>query len=347
VAFALWVRYSFVPNQLAAEFDRPFPILRDRTMGREVGVLFALLPLHARRADVVVFIIGDSTVHSGNPDPAELPFLVRSELERILPERRIELVDLSMLGLYASDGLVFTAEALSVHPDLVVYSMSPRVIPAAPERAWTTNVSELALRWEVASRIGARGLIDLLEPSAIGRTVAHSYYPPLAVRIPIATAFWDWLFARLPARLAPLQAAVAPGPPPSPPLPLQPLAAYQWRRADYPVDSSNRNLRALDRLVALCGRERHCLLYHGPFNPASRTTGFEPPLDDEFVEHLSREADRASVPFVDYRPLGTPERFKTTLVGTPDAIHLNPDGKRWFAPILARDIATHLPGSHR
>src|SRR5262249_48122564 len=110
----------------------------------------------------------------------------------------------------------------------------------------------------------------------------------------------------------------------------------------YPIDSSNPNVRALDSLVAMCGRERRCLLYHGPLNPASAPTGFEPGLDDEFVERVTRAARAAGVPFIDYRSLGTPQRFRLTYMGTPDAIHLNADGKQWFAAILARDIAGRL-----
>src|SRR5262249_7349055 len=114
-----------------------------------------------------------------------------------------------------------------------------------------------------------------------------------------------------------------------------------------PLDASNRNVRALNRLVAMCGRERRCLLYHGPLNPAAATTGFEPGLDDEFVGHVTRAARSAGVPFVDYRPLGSPERFRMTPIGTPDAIHLDPEGKRWFAAILARDVAARLRASRR
>jgi len=154
--------------------------------------------------------------------------------------------------------------------------------------------------------------------------------------------FWNRVFTRLPARFAPLRERISPGWPPPAPGVAANMKGYQYRREDYHVDESNRSVRALDTLVRMCGREGRCLLYYTPLNPASAATGFEPGLVDDLAARVASETRAAGVAYVDYRALGTPDRFKKNLMGNPDAIHLLPEAKPWFAAILARDVAVRL-----
>ncbi len=342
VLFALYTRQFYVPRNLAKLFDPPFAILRDRTGGRQLALLFEFMRLHRAKADVLVAILGDSTVNSAGPEDTELPILLQKELAHVMPDRHVEVVDLGILGLYASDALFVAAEALSFHPDLLVYAISPRIVPTQTEARWTTDVSDLALRWGIVSRVGLGTVLEMLDPRSLGRTMAHSWYLPLAVRLPMAMVFWERVFAHLPAGLAPLRERISPGWPPAAPGVAGPSTGYQYSREAYPIDDSNRSVRALDALIRMCGAEGRCLLYYVPVNPASAETGFAPGLVDDFAAHVAVTTQTASVPYRDYRALGTPDRFRRNLHGNPDAIHLTADAKPWFASILARDVAARL-----
>jgi hypothetical protein len=264
---------------------------------------------------------------------------------------------MSQIGLYAPDALLFAAKAFGLDPDLVVYALTPRVIPTEPEVRWTTNVGDLALQPDIVSRLGLVEVLDLIGPRAVARTLVHSYYPPLRLRGELAEHFWSMLVRQSPAAVAPVveritgrtrmpARALARGgeeeeEPPEGRAPGTVRGSYLWPADGYRLDPPTRSVRALDALVDLCGREGRCLLYHGPVNPEA-TGGFEPGLVDAFVAHAQARAGTRGVPLLDYRTAAPPTWFRNDLFGKPDAIHFSKFGRKQFTNRLAADVVARL-----
>jgi hypothetical protein len=357
VLFGCWVSWWFVPQRLAPKYDRPYQVLRDRSLGQRIGVLFDLLPVRAAKSDLLVVIVGDSTVQVGMlgffPN-AGIPALLQEALARAYPGRSVGVIDMSQNGLYAPDALLFTAKAFGLDPDLVIYALTPRVIPTEPEVRWTTNVGDLALQPDIVSRLGLFQVLDLIGPRAVARTLVHSYYPPLRLRGELADQLWTALVQWSPA-IGPavrrttgtqvtertLGRGEVTEELPEGPVPGMPRGTYLWSAARYRLDPPTRSVRALDALVDLCRREGRCLLYHGPVNPET-TGGFEPGLVDAFLARVQTRAAAGGVPLLDYRTLAAPAWFGKDLLGRPDAIHLSKFGRRQFTNRLATDAVARL-----
>jgi hypothetical protein len=332
--FTLWVEWSFVPGWLARTYRDRFPMFRDRTWGSALGVTFDLLPGHRAKDDLLIVLLGDSTV--GSPFPEQLEQNLRMQV----PERHPQLIDLTFHGLYTRDALPIAAKAFALRPDLVVYAMNARIVPTEPVSA--TRVGDLVLQWDIVSRLGIRSTLALIEPHEIGRVLVYSLWSPARLRSALAQAAREWGRSHLPpevSRVTDRLLTQAPAPPARP--------APGWRREEwylfprwrYRVDSPTASTRALDALIDLCARETRCLLYHIPLN-ASAEGGFEPGMPEDFMRYVARRAERARVPLLDYRSFGTPASFAVNpVLGRPDAIHLTEAGAAAFAPVLAAAIA--------
>jgi len=332
------VRWWFVPGWVARHYADPFPLLGDHSGGRTLGPFFDLLPWRVSHEGPLVFLIGDSSIGGSYPTRAFLAYKLQAELEHVLPGRHVQVVDCSMVGVYAQDALVLAGKAFGFDPDLVVYAVSPRILPLAPSTRFATGVSDLALDPDVVSHIGLGTALRLVGFEDLGRTLVYSWWGPARLRVPLAQALIETLKVPSPRASAVLQRLVA-APTPHPPTPRP--GTWLWPRDEYSVDVPSRSRDAFDALVDLCGREGRCLLYHVPVNPAA-VGGFEPGLDDEFVEYVRRRTTAARVPFDDQRQFGKAEHYKLNLALRPDAIHPVEAGYDAFAPVLAGIVARRL-----
>jgi hypothetical protein len=220
-------------------------------------------------------------------------------------------VDLSMLGMYATDALVFIANAFAMAPDLVVYAVSPRIAPSAPNPAWATPAGSLALDRDVLSRVGVGPMVRLVGGEDLVPTLLTSWWPLLRLRGEIAT----WAFAPLRQRLPePLAAR------------LLPHAARVW-----PVERWEHE----ERYVWPRARYRVGV-------PTRCTRGFEPGLLDEFVAYVGARTRAHGVPFVDFRTAGDPSSYAVNAKGEADPIHPSLAGHAAFAPRLAGAVAARV-----
>jgi hypothetical protein len=332
------VRWWFVPGWLARHYADPFPLLGERTGARTLGVLFDLLPWRVTGKRPLVFLVGDSSVGGSYPARAFLGYKLQTELGRILPGGKVQVVDCSMIGTYAQDALVVAAKAFAFAPDLVVYAVSPRILPVTSTTPFATGVGDLALEPDVVSRLGLPTALWLVGPENLGRSLVYSWWAPARLRVMLAQALVETLKLHAP-RAGDVVERLAVGPVPKPPAGFP--GAWLWPRKDYAVDVPSRSRDAFDAMVDLCGREGRCLIYHVPVNPAA-VGGFEPGLDDEFVDYVRSRTTAAKVPFVDERLFGRPEHYKLNLAMRPDAIHPIEAGYDAFAPVLAGIVASRL-----
>jgi len=336
LAFTAWVAWWFVPRWLVPAWEgRP-------TTRHDLVAFLEVLPARVDAADVVIVFVGDSAV-GGWPDPRKtLPPKLEVELESRLPGRRVQLVDLTFIGLHVEDALLLIAKAFSLDPDLVIYAMSPRVVPAAPPAQYALAIRDLALQPEIVGRVGLWQALRVVGARGLARTLVYSYWPPARLRTELARALLAGPGADLPATAHDLLAQLLPRPQP-PPRAFLPgtEGRYVWSRAQHRLEPPTDSTRALDALLRLCAREGRCLLYHIPINPAE-VGGFEPGLVDEFTAHVRARAAGAAVPFVDFRGAGDPRRFAMSRRSVPDAIHPTEEGHAAFAPLLAERVVVRL-----
>jgi hypothetical protein len=336
VLFALWVNRVFVPGWLAARYREPYPMLAPHTV--DVGVLFDLLPPPAPAGDVVVVLVGDSSVGGF----VQLAPALERNLAALLPGRRVRVIDFTVVGMYAPDALLFIAKAFSIQPDMVVYAMSPRIVPTAPANPWATMVSDLALQPDIVARIGLGTAVALVGPTALGRVAVYSWWSPARLRVELASAALEGAAEYLPPAWTVQLARLVPRLPRVQPIERRSQREpYLWPRAKYQIDPPTRSTRALDDIIGLCGRERRCLLYHVPVNPRG-TQGFEPGLLDAFVAHVEARADAAGVSFFDHRGAADPQYYLPDAQGRIDPLHPIALGHAAFAPRLAREVADRI-----
>jgi hypothetical protein len=355
--FTAWVECWFVPRSLAPMYRDRFPLLADHTRGTDLAVLFELLPPPATDGRIRVVLVGDSSIGGAFPVEDFLASKLQRQLARLMPRRRIEVIDFSIIGLRAQEALIMIAKVLASRPDLVVYAMSPRIAP--DDTLWATSVRDLALEWDVVSRIGLRRSLSMLDAESFPRTFVYSFWPPMRLRTALKRAAHEASreIAALPGTV--LAQILAPAPPFDQP-PDQKgwkSANYMWTKAHYRFDVPTPSTRAIAGIIDVCAHEGHCLVYHIPINP-NAVRGFEDGLVDEFAEYVRSRAATASVPFRDFRAFGRHGHFRVNLAGNPDAIHPTAEGQEAFAPVLATAIkqlvlgggrnrapATRIPGS--
>lgn len=339
LAFTAWVKWWFVPNRLVPEWERRGDVAPTR---HELIAFLETLPARVAPDDLVVVFVGDSSV-GGWPDPRKVlpPKLARALAER-LPGRRVQLVNLTFIGLLAEDALLLVAKTFELDPDLVIYAMSPRVVPTEPPAEYAMAIRDIALEPGIVARAGLGPVMAAVGFRGLGRTLVYSYWPPARLRTELGRALLTGGDAWLPAGARDLVEALLPGPPaPDRAFLPGPAGPYVWLRAQHRIDPPTPSTYALDALIRLCAREGRCLLYHIPVNPAE-VGGFEPGLVDEFAAHVAAEAARAGVPFVDFRRFGDPRHFALSRRRVPDAIHRTEEGHAAFAPVLAERVVARL-----
>lgn len=341
VLFTAWFSWWFVPS-LAARYRPASSLFGDRAVGQNVAFLLEMLPPHPPGNALVVFLVGDSTVAAGRrPEEDQLPWMLRRELRARFPDRQVEVIDFSFAGLYAPDAFLLAAKAFATKPDLVVYALSPRVVPTAPATPWATGVGDLALQWDVVTRIGLRDVLALVPPQSIARTLVLSLWPPVRLRALLGAGA-----TRTAERLSPRLGALARHIFVQPPvvdfaIPVDPARDYLASRQIIQLSPPTRSTRALDGMIRLCATEKRCLLYHTPVNPDA-IRYFEPGLLDDFVAYVHARTTGTDVPFVDLRNAAPPDQFTRRPNGTPDGIHLTPAGYTTFAPQLATRVVDRL-----
>lgn len=340
VAFTAWVEWSFVPSQLVPRYHRPLPIVAFPS--EDAGVMFELLPARAAADDVLVVTVGDSTM-AGLFGVGTLSGPLYMQLARRFPGRHVQIIDLSIRGLYARDAVLLIARALALEPDVLLYAVSPRVLPFATEPGWATTVEDVALDPHIVARLGLMTSASFVEPSHLARTVVYSYWPVARLRGALAQALLEQLPAGVAAALRPFVAH-----------PTAPAFAEEardgdggarWTRARFGFDRTTLNTRAFDEILQLCRRDGRCLLYHPPVNPAS-THGFEAGFDEAFLSEVAGRTTAAGVRFLDLHARIPSEHFILQPNG-PDALHLKNEGARVLAETLAAAVEPEIARAPR
>jgi lysophospholipase L1-like esterase len=339
ILFTTWVQWWFVPRWLVPHYRGLLADLNDLTGGTRLPILFELLPRRTSPRDLVIYFVGDSSVGGAYPPQDFPPWMLREQLQQQFPDRRVVMVNCTTAGLYAQDALVVIAKALATGPDLVIYAMSPRIVPMAPELRWATSAGDLEFDWDVVSTIGVATAIEQVGLIDLPRTMIHSWWKPVRLRAELLHAALEAGRAALPPRFGSVASTLEAPPPPHAGRWMQ--SPYFWPRADYRIEAPSQSMAALAALIDVCARERRCLLYHVPTNPAA-DRGFEPGLLDEFAAWVSTHAAAAGVPFADYRGVGLPAHFKTNLAGLPDGLHPNKQGYEAFVPLLTARVTAEL-----
>lgn len=340
VAFTVWVEWSFVPSQLVPRYHRPLPIVAFPS--EDAGVMFELLPARAAPDDILVVTVGDSTM-AGMFGVGTLSGPLYLQLAGAFPGRRVQVVDLSIRGLYARDAVFLIARALALEPDVLIYAVSPRVLPFAPEPAWATTVEDVALDPHVIARLGLFTSLGFVEPSHLGRSLVYSYWPAARLRGELAHAFVQSLPAGVAGVLAPFVPQSK-----APAFAEEPRAddgGARWTRARFGFDPATANTRAFEQILRLCQRDRRCLLYHAPVNPAS-DHGFEAGFVDDFVSEVAHRTTAAGVRFLDLHAGIPADDFIPQPYG-PDAVHLQNHGAKLLAGTLVRAIVPEIGGTPR
>ena len=335
------VRTIFFNYYIVPHFVRRFSLLRERSGGANLSILFDVM--HGAEPDRIrIAFLGDSTmVAIPGADETVVPYLVREELRKRFGQSRIDAVDASVIGLYASDGLLIADKLLGAGADVIVYGLLPRALPRHPVAVWTTRVSS-ELGPSDLSRLlvigGGGWLARNFEAEQLIVGILGAGWKTYAYRSALKRCVSDTLVQRLP----PL--AVLTEPPPYPPqlwsFKSEPPEQFAWTYAEY--GPPNPNWEALELLGRLCARyaPRRCLIFSGPLNPARRDDLCEPRLYAEYLARLQHLADQYGLVFRDYSEGMTPADFVVPAAPTkPDPMHLNAGGRAKLAAKLVDPIA--------
>jgi lysophospholipase L1-like esterase len=339
VLFTAWVSWWFVPRWLApAEAERLMRV----PVRTDLGVLFDAVGPAVAANDLLVVFIGDSAVGGWYELEKILPPKLVPPLVAAFPGRRVHLLNLTFIGLYAEDALLIMAKAFALDADLVVYAMSPRIAPRDPAPQYATPIRDLALEWGIVSRLGLGAVLDIVPAPELARTLVYSAWPPMRLRTELSRQLLGPVVSALASPGSTFAERLVPKPGgPTRAVPPDIARGFVWARDAHRLEPPSRSTRALERLIELCAREGHCLLYHIPVNPAA-VGGFESPLLDEFASWVSTRAAAAGVPFEDYRWFGESRHFVTSQRGLPDAIHPTEAGHAAFARLLVPRLVARL-----
>ena len=342
LAAADWcVRTTFFDQYIVPRFVRGHPLLREGSGGGKLSILFDAM----RRSEpgrIRIAFLGDSTMKAmPGADETVVPYLVREELRKRFGQSRIDAVDASVIGLYASDGLLITDKLLGAGADVIVYGLLPRALPHHPVAVWTTRVS---------SELGPSDLGRLLVIGGGGWLARNFEAEQLIVGI-LGAGWKTYTYRTLLKRCVsdtlvqqwpPLAALTKPLPAPPQPWSFKPETPRQYVWTYDECGPPNPNWEALELLGRLCGRyaPRRCLIFSGPLNPARRDDLCEPRLYAEYLARLQHLADQYGLVFRDYSEGMTPADFVVPPAPTkPDPMHLNAGGRAKLAAKLVDPIA--------
>jgi hypothetical protein len=336
-----WVSTSFVSSFIIQRYVLPFPLIRDRTSGRNTAIFFEALE-RVPRPRVRIGFVGDSTMNSADGfDQTFVPFLARTELRQRFPRLNVETVDASLLGLYGSSAALFVTKLLGRGTDVIVYGVTPRAFPSHPNETWVSTVSseldtdDIGRLW----RSGAAGwLLQNVSAEELLGGVVKSGWQTYTFRSQVRQLLAERLLWGDLRRWATTQE-----PPPTPVTPRKANSQpFEWTRSDYGLP--NPNWEALDAIGRLCRRyaSGRCLLYASPINPLRRETLSEPGLYEEYVAELRVVAGRYGLIFRDYTDTLTAADFRKPRVSGRDPIHMNPQGRAKLAKLLLEPLTVVL-----
>lgn len=335
----------FVNRVLLPHYVTPYPVLRDRTGGKNTSVLFEALQ-RLPNPGVRVAFVGDSTMNSADgPDQSFVPLLIRADLARRFPGQRIETVDASLLGLYGSSAALFIAKLLGDDTDVVVYGITPRAFPTHPATRWISTISTELSAGDVLRLTRAGGgpwLFANLSAEDLLTGLIKSDWSTYAFRSEVRMYLADRLVDALAPQFPPLRAlASREQQQESPPVAARstPLPPYEWMRDDYGIPNANwAALRVIGELCQIYAPGR-CLIYGSPINPLLREQLYEPGLYQEYLREVRVVAGRYGVAWRDYTDALTPAHFrKPKYGGVRDPIHMNPEGRAKLAGLLAEPV---------
>lgn len=334
-----FVATRFVWNRIVPGYVTPYPMLRDRTSGRNTSILFEALE-RVPNPGVRLAFVGDSTMNSADgADQTFVPFLARTELRQRFPALAIETVDASLLGLYGSSAALFVAKLLSRDVDVIVYGVTPRAFPAHPTDRWVSTVpSELDLVdvENIAVSGATPWLLENLGAENLITGIAKSQWATYAYRTELRKYLAE-LFGQAPTGPAgPNVASLAPPPASRDRATLR----YEWTKDEY--GGPNFNWQALEVVGALCATlaPGRCVLYASPINPLLRDRLYEPGLYDDYLANLRVVAGRHGLIYRDYTDALTPADFRVPKYGAfRDPIHMNPQGRAKLARLLLEPLS--------
>jgi hypothetical protein len=346
IVVSLWVSHWFMPRWWAPLFFHQYEMfaLSGAAVPAELEVLPAKADLPPRTPMVVV--MGDSSVGGSIVITETLPFMLRAELAKRFPDHPPFVVNLAFIGLYPQDALLMIAKVLSLEPDLIVYAVSPRVIPTKPLVRFTTGAYEIAFQWDVVSRLGLPFTLELVGREDFGRSLVSSFVPLVRFRTQVSLELARRLRPRVAPWVVPLLDRVVPLPARLPASLPSGATTHLWSRDEHRLDPSSLTVWALDGVIRLCGQAGRCLLYEIPINTAA-PRGFEPGLVEEFDAWVGERAARAGVPILDFRERGDTSLFRPSYAGGVDAIHPTLAGQAVFASMLADELVPRLRDAAR
>lgn len=314
VPLVVWPRYAPVDGAL----------LRDRTSGRNLGILFDSVRWWFRThgTTVRVIVVGDSTVHGEIPESNSVPFQLQEALRSRLRPAVVDVADFSAVGMYARETLIAVAEGLKFQPEVLVCQLTLRDVIDDEWAGKSTNIESL---------IGDPWLLTMLPPSMI-----RERYSADALLSSAIEQRWALFAYRTEVRDALRRHAGLTAPPPA-----------EGRSAKSTMDGilsdrlynfPNTNSKSVDLIMQVCRRSGgHCLVYIGPFNPAVSTEKIRGPVD-RFRAMVHRAAADSGVPLEDYWDALSPTYFRQRNTGDPDPIHYNVAGYREFGRMLAQRV---------
>jgi hypothetical protein len=250
-------------------------------------------------------------------------------------------VDASAIGLYAGDGALVVAKLLG-EVDAIVYGMSMRALPRAPETRWVTSVSDEldpATLMRIVRAGGLRWLVANLSADQIVRSLVSTTWAMYGYRIQIWNAIADYIASHWP--WMPMSRYKVPAPPPV--SPRKNTGAVDWPPDEYAPP--NANWDALDVIAGLCNTYApgHCLIYAVPVNPDGRDHVTDPALYLQFVERLRVMAERGRMTWSDFSDAMSSDDFQRPVFASAsrsrDPVHLTSEGLAKLAVLLADPIA--------
>jgi len=348
VAIDYWVKGPFFGRYIVPRYVSPFVLVRDRTGGHNLRIMFDVLR-RLPRAAIRVALIGDSTMNAADcVDQMTIPYLVGSGVRRYLKREDVLTIDSSEIGMYASDAVLFIAKLLGTRTDVIVYGVSLREFPRETVSQYVSRISDemsLADLVRIVRAGGGRWLANNVDAQHLMTGLVKSNWATYAYRTSLREVAWDGTIRRLLgdqdllARLQPLPVEQRVQEAPR----VKTGSPYEWTRAQYGMPSQN--WAVLELIGQLChdyapGR---CVMYTGAINPLGREQLAEPGFYEEYLARLRVVAGRYGLIWRDYTDTMTPADFKKPKYGgLRDPIHLNETGRAKLAALLVEPVSEAL-----
>ncbi len=341
-----YVAGPFFRSYVMPRYVTRFVLLRDRTGGNNLGILFdALKTLEPR--GVRVAMVGDSTMNPGDGlDATLIPYRLGEDLRQHLHRSDVETIDCSEIGLYAGDAALFIAKLVGGAADVVVYGVALRAFPSKPVARWVSRIGEdmdLGDLFRTVRSGGGAWLSRALSAEQILTGLVQTHWAAYEFRTNLRDEFWNKGLQPAVQSWLGLGEFREPEPVQQSPV-LAPRAArgsvYEWTRAEYGPPSTNWD--ALELIGQLCQRYApgRCVLYAGPVNPVGRAQVAEPGLYDQYLARLRIVAGRYGLIWRDYTDTMTGADFRKPMFGGGrDPIHLNEQGRAKLSKLLVEPLA--------